>query len=932
MKKVFSVLIAFAILATFAPGVDAINCLTVNSFVITPDTTNSYPDIVLSVTLTSNLTTNDYIYIDFQPGFSIPSTISKQFVKINGEAAARVDIDVSDNSIKIYPAEVINAGTEVTVEITPYSKIKNPGAQGSYTFLIGVSNEASSVSEIKGIQEGLKNLSITVSPKTSNSNALYLISFYNSTNTSLTAQGDYIAFIFPQSVVLPDNTHIKPSEISINNVPCSNVTVTANMLTAYIPASVSIPSNGFVSVKINAEFGIKNPEKPGEYLLGVFTSKTPIIVNTFYEIKGTSIANLSIQITPAIQNADSEIKIIFTTSLQGNLVKNSDKIFIEIPTQFTFVNQPDFSNIYVNGVKSVTGNIQDNKISITVPENVPVGSVTIDINRAFGIKNPAIPGEYSFTVYTSKDLIPASCKVKIEASHITAPIVTLTNCRVNSVSGYKITFFTGAGGMLKEGVDKVFIIFPQGTTVPQTIDKNVEINDTLVKDVSISNNNRVELTVPLNIKESSKVNVIFKQEGGIKNPGEASIYTVEVYTSSETIPVISTGYEITALPLSKAVVTPASPNGKAGYYTVTPTVTLSATSPVNANPAVYYYIDNNSPVKYTGKVIAIPDGVHTLHFYAIDSQGRKETPENVIQFKVDTVKPIITIASPQNNATINGNSVVIHGITEKGAAVTVNGNSIPTSADGSFQFLATGKGSTTYTIKAIDLAGNENESKLTVIFSTLGPTNPPKLTVTTPVDGTTLYQSPVVVQGETDKDATVTINGKIVTVEADGSFATSVTVQQGENVIKVIASRGGKTKEVDIHIKYLKNVSIKLQIENKNAIVNGTVISLDAPPVIKNSRTLVPLRFIGESFGATVQWDPVLKIIDIQFNGMSIKLQIGVGYASVNGKKIALDAAPEITNGRTMVPLRFIVETFGASVTWDEATKTITIVYPKTGG
>lgn len=930
MKKVFSILIVFALLVTFIPEAAAMNSLTVNNFVITPNTTSSYPDIVLSITFTSDLTTNDYIYINFQtPGFSIPSTIDKQFVKINGETAGKVD--VSDNGIKIYPVKAINAGTEVTVEIKPYSKIKNPENAGSYTFLIGVSNETSSVSEGETIQEGLKNLVVTVFPKTSNSNALYLISFYNSANTPLTAQGDYIAFIFPQSVFLPDNAQIKPSEISINNVPCSKVTVTANMLTVYIPPSVSVPSNSFASVKINPEFGIKNPEKPGEYLLKIFTSKTPI-VNTFYNIEGTSIAHLNVQVTPAIQNANAEIKIIFTTSLEGNLAKNSDKIFIEMPTQFTCVNQPDFSKIYVNGVKVATGNIQDNKITITMGENIPVGSVIIDIKRAFGIKNPAIPGEYSFTVYTSKDLIPTSGKVTIEASHITAPVVTLTNYRVNSVSEYKITFFTGAGGMLKKGEDKVFVIFPEGTVVPQTISKNVEINDMAVEDITVSDNNTVELTVPINIQEGSKVNIVFKQDVGIKNPSNASTYTIEVYTSSETMPVISTGYEITALPQSKAVITPPSPNGKAGYYTVTPTVALSATSPVNASPTIYYYIDNNTPVKYTGKVIAIPDGIHSLHFYAIDAQGRKETPENVIQFKVDTVKPVITIASPKNNTTINGNSVVIHGITEKGAIVTVNGNIIPTSADGSFQFLATGKGSTTYTIKTIDLAGNENESKLTVIFNNSTPANPPNLTVSSPADGTTIYQLPVVVQGQTDKDTTVTVNGKAVTVEEDGSFTTSINVPQGENVIKVIASRNGKTKEVDVHIKYLKNVSIKLQIENKNAIVNGTVVSLDAPPIIKNSRTLVPLRFIGESFGATIKWDPVLKLIDIQFNDMSIKLQIGLLYASVNGKKVVLDAAPEITNGRTMVPLRFIVETFGASVTWDGTTKTITIVYPKTGG
>ncbi|MCD6107236.1 MAG: copper amine oxidase N-terminal domain-containing protein, partial [Caldisericaceae bacterium] len=55
---------------------------------------------------------------------------------------------------------------------------------------------------------------------------------------------------------------------------------------------------------------------------------------------------------------------------------------------------------------------------------------------------------------------------------------------------------------------------------------------------------------------------------------------------------------------------------------------------------------------------------------------------------------------------------------------------------------------------------------------------------------------------------------------------------------------------------------------------------------------------------------------------------IGTPYASVSGKKVLLDSPPLIVKGRTMVPLRFIAETLGAEVTWDEATKSITIIYP----
>jgi hypothetical protein len=57
--------------------------------------------------------------------------------------------------------------------------------------------------------------------------------------------------------------------------------------------------------------------------------------------------------------------------------------------------------------------------------------------------------------------------------------------------------------------------------------------------------------------------------------------------------------------------------------------------------------------------------------------------------------------------------------------------------------------------------------------------------------------------------------------------------------------------------------TIGLQIGNTSAVVNGTVMTLDAPPYIKNSRTMVPLRIIAEGLGAQVEWDPALRVVTI---------------------------------------------------------------------
>jgi hypothetical protein len=191
---------------------------------------------------------------------------------------------------------------------------------------------------------------------------------------------------------------------------------------------------------------------------------------------------------------------------------------------------------------------------------------------------------------------------------------------------------------------------------------------------------------------------------------------------------------------------------------------------------------------------------------------------------------------------------------------------------------------------------------------------------------------PLIIEGITEKGAKVTVNGDSAEVREDGVFSYSLkTLSEGQiAVIEVVATdaAGNSTKRT-VSVKYSKSIVMKLQVGNKNALINNETSSFEAAPVIKDGRTMVPLRFIGEAFGAEFTYDSVFKIIDINFGSDKIKMQIGKKTAIVNGVEIALDVAPFIVNGRTLVPIRFISETFGAEVIWDGTTKTVTIIYPK---
>lgn len=109
--------------------------------------------------------------------------------------------------------------------------------------------------------------------------------------------------------------------------------------------------------------------------------------------------------------------------------------------------------------------------------------------------------------------------------------------------------------------------------------------------------------------------------------------------------------------------------------------------------------------------------------------------------------------------------------------------------------------------------------------------------------------------------------------------------------------------------------------------VNGRVIQSDVSPYVdENSRTMVPIRFVGEELGATVGWDKTEQKVTLTRTGISIVLWVGQKNAQVNGKPFTMDTVPVMKAGRTMVPIRFITEAFGGSITWHKEIQTVAIL------
>lgn len=108
-------------------------------------------------------------------------------------------------------------------------------------------------------------------------------------------------------------------------------------------------------------------------------------------------------------------------------------------------------------------------------------------------------------------------------------------------------------------------------------------------------------------------------------------------------------------------------------------------------------------------------------------------------------------------------------------------------------------------------------------------------------------------------------------------------------------------------------------------MLDGNELLFDVPPQLINERTMVPVRAIFEALGASVEWDPDFQLVTSIKDNNTVHMQIGNNNMLVNGTTLPLDAPSVIVDGRTLVPVRAVAEAFNADVKWDGETKTVFI-------
>lgn len=113
--------------------------------------------------------------------------------------------------------------------------------------------------------------------------------------------------------------------------------------------------------------------------------------------------------------------------------------------------------------------------------------------------------------------------------------------------------------------------------------------------------------------------------------------------------------------------------------------------------------------------------------------------------------------------------------------------------------------------------------------------------------------------------------------------------------------------------------------KNIKISINGSNLNTNIPVEVVSGRTLVPMRAIFEAMGSSVKWEPKTSTVTGTKGNDTIKLQIGNKTASINGEDLQLDTPAVISKGNTLVPLRFVAESLGADVVWDGVNRLVSI-------
>lgn len=650
--------------------------------------------------------------------------------------------------------------------------------------------------------KGISNVEAKVTPTDRNSYGEWKISF--TIGKELKTGYDYIYIQFPQEMVIPCTScayaHCQDC-FKINGANAAGAGYVENYKNAiYLRVpGITLNAGQRVEVFISQSAQFQNPSIPGKYTLKVWTSQEPEKIIS-NEFEITSTKIENLAVSVDPEFTNAKTKVSITfTTGRLGNIQNGKFVYIKFPEEFTLPQ--------VIRQEFVTVNTEN-------PTEARIDGKILALKIASSIGNYR---DVTINIYSSFGILNPSTKgtytftvwTDSEIEPVTATVEVKEKDFVRTLIQTNPIEPNGNNGFFKSPVTVTLIGETNTSESIQTFYK-------------VDEGEYQTYTAPFQVQEGIHTITYFSKTNKINEDAQIKVIKIDL-----TAPSIVLDFNDSTFTSESSFVISGKVSEKSSLY-------------------IKGEIANVKDDLSFAKEFSLEDGPNDFTIKATDIAGNTAIKQIVVY--MDTTTPVLTIESPSANwQKFKGTGIEVKGsVYPENCNIYVNDNKVALGSDGKFAYIYTPKKGET--LIAINI---------TAVYSLTGKSAEKKF---------------------------------IVTFEPQAT-------------------------------------EIMLTIGKKEIISNGKISLMDTAPFIDkaSSRTLVPIRFVSEIFGFEVSWNSETKEVTIKSESKTIILKIGSKTAYVDGKPFEIDVAPVIKDSRTFVPLRFISEVLGFNVDWDGTTQTIKI-------
>ena len=393
-----------------------------------------------------------------------------------------------------------------------------------------------------------------------------------------------------------------------------------------------------------------------------------------------------------------------------------------------------------------------------------------------------------------------------------------------------------------------------------------------------------------------------------------------------------------------------SPNGAGGAFSSPVSVTISDTA---SGDPIYYTTDDSNPetsstrTLYTGAFTVSQSG--TVEAAVYDNEFGWEGP-GLDTFHINGSSSLQTpIIDPAGGAFTTTQKVTIDGVFAGETAYYTTDGSNPTSSGTAILYTGMINVSQSETLQAAihdPVNGWSSVASATFTISSDAPvispdggsyTTPQSVTISGIPSGDTAYYT---TDGSNPEQGSTRIayTGPFTVSQSEtvnaankdefnnwGSMASDTFTINSSSTLAPGSTAPAVTTTAPLPSR---QNAISFTVGRNSYTAGGQSFVMDGSPFISKGRLLVPVRYLADALGAQINWDADTQAATVSTSVYQIQTAIGSTTMMVNGQPQTMDVVPLINNGRTYLSARFVAEAFGSSVSWDEATQTVTVSPP----